>query len=147
MIKQYFRRNFNLLFFTGIKALIFAKCGGGNSFLCDKTGPLLSIVLVGIFQAISILTPHVVCITVEKNNLVLSMRILLLASVVSGIQFVAHERCELLKLWPCFSQSVYKISLPPFLNFITHSSWKLLKLSHLTWQQNEKEMLLETGCE
>lgn len=45
---------------------------------------------VGIFQAISILTPHIVCILVAKTNLVLSVRILLLASVVSGIQFIAH---------------------------------------------------------
>lgn len=60
-----------------------------NCSLCEKTGLLLSKVLEGILQATSILIPHVVCILVAKTNL-MSMRILLLASVVNGIQFIAH---------------------------------------------------------
>lgn len=47
-------------------------------------------VLVGILQATSILIPHKALILVAKINLVQSVGILLLASVVSGIQFIAH---------------------------------------------------------
>jgi len=59
------------------------------SFRISHTGAFLSMVLAGIFQATSILIPHNSCISVAKINLVQSVKILLLASVVSGIQFLA----------------------------------------------------------
>lgn len=77
MIKYYFRRNFNLLFSTGIKALStsFAKYGVVNSFLCEKISfqkfphwSISSVVIVGMFQATSILIPHNACILVAKNQ-------------------------------------------------------------------------------
>lgn len=37
-------------------------------FLCGKTGPLLSMVLVGMCQVTSILMPRIVCILVAKNQ-------------------------------------------------------------------------------
>lgn len=58
-------------------------------FRISHTGTLLSMVLVGIFQATSILISHNSSILVANINLVQSVRILLLASVVSGIQFIA----------------------------------------------------------
>lgn len=59
-------------------------------FRISHIGAFFSMVLVGILQATSILIPHKALILVAKINLVQSVGILLLASVVSGIQFIAH---------------------------------------------------------
>lgn len=94
MIKKYFRRNFNILFFIGTTALgmIFAKYCGVKRFYFRifDIGAFFSMVLAGIFQAPSLLLPHNACILVAKIDLVQPVRILLLASVVSGIQFITH---------------------------------------------------------